>query len=104
MEHHYNESRQEVITKPEHIYAGHIDDIWNSQRYRPDLNYPLYICAGEDEDQVSNEFRLTLEQGRKVVGDLTRAIKEAEADNEKRRLADLRKCDTDARACNRETI
>lgn len=62
------------MEQAEALAAAHIEDIWNSQRYRPDLNYPIAVYPDDE-----TEYRLTIEQARKLADDLAKAIALAEA-------------------------
>lgn len=71
------EARFEKIDSSDELCVCHIDDIWNSQTYIPDRNYPIVLwTTGEDEV----EYRLSIEDAEGLRKQLDEAIKEAKED------------------------
>lgn len=64
---------------------NYVDDVWNSQKIEPDLNYPIILTVGStwqnaygDLMPSEREIRLTLEEARLLLFQLERDIASAE--------------------------
>lgn len=67
----------EKIEQSDELCACHIDDIWNSQTYTPDRNYPIVLWT-TGEDEVG--YRLSIEDAEDLRKQLDDAVKEAKDD------------------------